>query len=43
VSLNSEISMAAGSAQETWLRQELAASSKPCTAAYSHKPLFTSS
>lgn len=42
VSLNSEVSMAAGSAQETWLRQDLAASSKPCTAAYWHKPLFTS-
>ena len=34
--------MSAGSAQETWLRQDLAASSKPCTAAYWHKPLFTS-
>ncbi|HYU86890.1 MAG TPA: DNRLRE domain-containing protein [Kribbellaceae bacterium] len=42
VSLNSEVSMAAGSAQETWLRQDLAASTKPCTLAYWHKPLFTS-
>jgi len=32
----------AGSAQESWLRQDLAASTKPCTAAYWHHPLFTS-
>jgi hypothetical protein len=43
VSLNSEVSMVAGSAQETWLRTDLAASAKPCTLAYWHKPLFTSS
>ncbi len=42
VSLNSNISMSAGSAQETWLRNDLAASTKPCTAAYWHHPLFTS-
>lgn len=42
VSLDSEISMAAGSPQETWLRADLAASSRPCTLAYWHKPLFTS-
>ena len=42
VSLNSEISMAPGSAQETWLRDDLTASSQPCTLAYWHKPLFTS-
>ncbi|PSL53931.1 3',5'-cyclic AMP phosphodiesterase CpdA [Saccharothrix carnea] len=42
VSLNSNISMAAGSAQEQWLRADLAASTKPCTAAYWHHPLFTS-
>ncbi|MFC7246619.1 DNRLRE domain-containing protein [Catellatospora aurea] len=42
VSLNSNISMSAGSAQETWLRNDLAASSKPCTIAYWHHPLFTS-
>lgn len=42
VSLNSEISMSAGSAQETWLRDDLAASTKPCTLAYWHKPRFTS-
>jgi calcineurin-like phosphoesterase family protein len=32
----------AGSAQEQWLRQDLAASAKPCTLAYWHYPLFTS-
>lgn len=42
VSLNSERSMSAGSAQETWLLKDLAASSKPCTLAYWHRPLFTS-
>ena len=42
VSLNSEVNMSAGSAQETWLRGDLAASTKPCTLAYWHKPLFTS-
>ncbi|RKT56095.1 DUF7594 domain-containing protein [Saccharothrix australiensis] len=42
VSLNSNIGMAAGSAQEQWLRNDLAASTKPCTAAYWHHPLFTS-
>lgn len=42
VSLNSNISMAAGSAQEQWLRANLAASTKPCTIAYWHHPLFTS-
>ncbi|MEV4639741.1 DNRLRE domain-containing protein [Actinoplanes sp. NPDC049548] len=43
VSLNSNISMVAGSAQEQWLRADLAASTKPCTLAYWHHPLFTSS
>ncbi|MFI7606516.1 DNRLRE domain-containing protein [Micromonospora sp. NPDC049366] len=43
VSLNSNISMSAGSAQEQWLRSDLAASTKPCTLAYWHHPLFTSS
>ena len=42
VSLNSEVSMSAGSAQEQWLRADLAASTKPCTLAYWHQPLFTS-
>ena len=39
--LNSNISMAAGSAQETWLRQNLAANTKPCTAAIFHHPLIS--
>ncbi|WP_238008271.1 DNRLRE domain-containing protein [Dactylosporangium sp. AC04546] len=42
VSLNSNVSMSAGSAQEQWLRADLAASTKPCTLAYWHHPLFTS-
>jgi hypothetical protein len=42
ISLNSEISMSAGSAQETWLRADLAASSAQCTLAYWHKPRFSS-
>jgi hypothetical protein len=32
----------AGSPQETWVREDLAASDKPCTVAYWHHPLFTS-
>ncbi|QFZ18157.1 CBM96 family carbohydrate-binding protein [Saccharothrix syringae] len=42
VSLNSNITTSAGSAQEKWLRADLAANTKPCTAAYWHHPLFTS-
>jgi hypothetical protein len=42
VSLNSEVSTSTGSAQEQWLRSNLAASTKPCTIAYWHKPRFTS-
>jgi hypothetical protein len=42
ISLNSEISTAAGSAQETWLKADLAANSQGCTLAYWHKPLFSS-
>jgi hypothetical protein len=42
ISLNSEIATAAGSAQETWLKADLAASSQRCTLAYWHKPLFSS-
>ena len=42
VSLNSNVSMSAGSAQETWLRADLAASSKSCTIAYWHHPRFSS-
>jgi hypothetical protein len=32
----------AGSPQEQWVRQDLAANTLPCTAAYWHHPLFTS-
>lgn len=41
VALNSNISMSAGSEQEKWLRADLAANTKPCTAAYWHHPLFS--
>ncbi|MEU6315490.1 RICIN domain-containing protein [Streptomyces sp. NPDC047014] len=42
VSLNSNISVGAGSAQEKWLRADLAASTKPCTIAYWHHARFSS-
>ncbi|MEU6619756.1 DNRLRE domain-containing protein [Streptomyces litmocidini] len=45
VALNSNcsvVSCAAGSAQEQWLRSDLAASTKPCTVAYWHHPRYTS-
>jgi calcineurin-like phosphoesterase family protein/Big-like domain-containing protein len=42
VSLNSEVATSAGSAQEQWLRSDLAATSKPCVLAYWHKPRFSS-
>jgi PKD repeat protein len=42
VVLNSELSLAAGSTQELWLRSDLAANPRLCTAAYFHKPLFSS-
>jgi hypothetical protein len=40
--LNSNLSMVTGSAQEQWLRADLAASTKTCTAAYWHHPRFSS-
>lgn len=40
--LNSEISAGAGSPQEQWLRADLAAHPVACTAAYWHKPRFSS-
>jgi len=44
VSLNSNIDMRQGSAQEVWLRADLAAArSKKCTLAYWHHPRFSSS
>jgi Big-like domain-containing protein/calcineurin-like phosphoesterase family protein len=42
VSLNSNVSMSAGSAQEQWLRADLAANPKECTLAYWHHPRFSS-
>jgi hypothetical protein len=42
VSLNSNVSMAAGSAQEQWLRADLAAHPATCTFAYWHHPRFNS-
>ena len=42
VSLNSNVSMSPGSGQETWLRADLAASTKRCTIAYWHHPRFSS-
>ncbi|WP_272949658.1 pre-peptidase C-terminal domain-containing protein [Kribbella antibiotica] len=40
VALNSNIDKKAGSVQEAWLRSDLAASTKPCTAAYWHHSRF---
>lgn len=42
VVLNSQVSTAAGSAQESWLKADLAASPAQCTAAIWHVPLFSS-
>ncbi len=43
VSLNSNIDAQTGSAQELWLRDDLAKTARTCTLAYWHHPLFTSS
>ncbi|MEV6521431.1 metallophosphoesterase [Longispora sp. NPDC051575] len=43
VSLNSNIDMGTSSAQTTWLKNDLAANTKPCTAAYWHHPRFSGS
>ncbi len=40
--LNSEVDVSAGSAQEEWLRADLAASVALCTLAYWHQPRFSS-
>ncbi len=40
--LNSNLSMQAGSPQEQWLRNDLAAHPAPCTLAYWHHPRFSS-
>ena len=43
IALNSNIAMDVGSAQEQWLRADLAAHPTVCTLAYWHHPLFSSS
>ena len=42
ISLNSEAPNSAGSAQEQWLRADLAANESRCTLAYWHRPRFSS-
>lgn len=42
VSLNSNVDASAGSPQEQWLRQDLAATNARCTLAYWHHPVFSS-
>jgi PKD repeat protein len=42
VALNSNIAMNVGSAQEVWLKADLAKSTRQCTVAYWHHPLFSS-
>jgi hypothetical protein len=42
VALNGEIDHSAGSAQEVWLKGDLAANAGKCTLAYWHEPRFTS-
>ncbi len=42
VALNSNIAMNVGSPQEVWLKADLANSTKQCTVAYWHHPLFSS-
>jgi hypothetical protein len=42
IALNSEIAPISGSAQEQWLKADLAADQSMCTLAYWHKPRFSS-
>ena len=42
IALNSSTSMSVGSAQELWLKADLAANTKPCILAYWHFPRFSS-
>lgn len=42
IALNSELPVHAGSAQVEWLREELSSSNRQCTAAYWHRPRFSS-
>jgi hypothetical protein len=43
ISLNSSISMATGSAQDIWLKEDLATHPNACTLAYWHHPRFNAS
>jgi hypothetical protein len=43
VALNNYVDMTAGSPQVQWLRADLAATTRPCIAAYMHAPRWTSS
>jgi hypothetical protein len=42
IALNNYVGMSAGSAQEQWLKGDLAATTQPCIAAYMHAPRWTS-
>src|SRR5688500_384922 len=42
IALNSQTTQSAGSAQEQWLRSDLAANPNVCTLAYWHRPRFSS-
>ena len=42
IALNSNISLSAGGAQDTWLKADLAAHPNQCTMAYYHHPLYSS-
>jgi len=42
ISLNAEVSVSSGAAEETWLRNDLAAHTNQCTLAYWHEPRFSS-
>jgi hypothetical protein len=42
IALNNYVSMSTGSAQERWLKADLAATTKPCIAAYWHEPRWSS-
>lgn len=42
IALNTEVARGAGSAQETWLKNDLASNPTSCTIAYTHKPRFSS-
>jgi acid phosphatase type 7 len=41
ISLNSQIDVAEGSAQNNWLESDLASTTEPCVLAYFHRPRFS--